>query len=199
MGSTANQSAPRHRPGGRTARTTQCIHVAVLELLTAQGHQACTFQNVAAQAGIERSTLYRRYRDRWAMIIDAYATRAEVEVTVTPTGNFRTDFRQLTWRFARFWSTSLAEAMLAAILAARGTPARDQVARFLDRRFAGFDDMFDQAIARGDLPATVDRVEMLERAAGSVVFHQLIAGRTVDEAWVDRLVADTLRSFPARS
>lgn len=197
MGSTAIGSEPRHRPGGRTARTTQRIHVAVLELLTTHGHDACTFQNVAARAGIERSTLYRRYRDRWAMIIEAYAARAEIEVVVTPTGEFRTDFKQLVWRFARFWSTRLAQAMLTAILAARGTPAQGQVALFLDRRFAGFDDMFDQAIARGDIPATIDRIEILERAAGSVIFHQLVASRVIDEAWVDRLVADTVRSIPA--
>ena len=198
MASTTKALELRHRPGGRTALTTQRIHSAVLELLTTHGHQACTFQKVAARAGIERSTLYRRYCDRWTMIIEAYAARAELEVAVTPTGNFQADFKQLIWRFASFWSTKLAESMLAAILAARSTPAQDQVARFLDRRFAAFDDMFDQAVARGDLGDHVNRSEILERAAGTVIFHILIANRLIDEAWVDRLVADTLRSLEMR-
>ncbi len=198
MASTAKTLESRHRPGGRTARTTGRIHSAVLELLTSHGHEACTFQNVAARAGVERSTLYRRYRDRWAMIIEAFAARAEFEVAITPTGDFSVDFKQLVWRFARFWSTTLAQSMLAAIIAARGTPAQDQVSQFLDRRFAAFDDLFDQAISRGDLPRSIDRIEILERAAGAVIFHMLIANRLVDEGWVDRLVADTVRSIEAR-
>lgn len=195
MASTTETLEPRHRPGGRTAQTTGRIHRAVLELLTTHGHEACTFQNVASRAGIERSTLYRRYGDRWAMIIEAYSARAEQEVAVIPTDDFGSDFKQLIWRFARFWSTKLAESMLAAMLTARGTPAQGQMTRFLDRRFAGFDDLFDQAIARGDLPRSVDRSEILERAAGAVIFHMLIANRLVDEEWVDRLVADTLASL----
>jgi AcrR family transcriptional regulator len=195
MASTVKALEPRHRPGGRTARTTDRIHAAVLELLTVHGHEACTFQNVAVRAGIERSTLYRRYSDRWMMIIEAYAARAELEVAVTPAGDFRTDLKQLIWRFARFWSTKLAEAMLAAIIAARGTPAQDQITQFLDRRFADFDDMFDQAIARGDLPPSIDRSDLLERLAGAVIFHMLIANRMVDEPWVERLLDDTIRSI----
>jgi hypothetical protein len=34
------------------------------------GLEACTFSNVAERAGVERSTLYRRYPDRMDMIID---------------------------------------------------------------------------------------------------------------------------------
>ena len=69
--------ARQRRPGGRTADVTRRIHEAVLELLVEGGIDACTFQNVASRAGVERSTLYRRNPDRWPLIIDAIIDFAE--------------------------------------------------------------------------------------------------------------------------
>ncbi len=74
------------RPGGRTAEVTRRINEALLELLAEGGLEACTFQNVAHRAGVERSTLYRRTPDRWPTIIDAIIELAEREPAVFDTG-----------------------------------------------------------------------------------------------------------------
>ena len=79
------------RPGGRTAEVTQRINEAVLELLVEGGIEACSFSRVAAKAGIERSTLYRRCPDRWLTIIDAIVDLAERETPLPATGSFRGD------------------------------------------------------------------------------------------------------------
>lgn len=197
MASTENHSG-KHRLGGRTARVTRQIHAAVLDLLMTRGHEACIFQNVAMRAGVERSTLYRRYPDRWAMIIDAYAARAGEELSIEPTGEFARDFKLLVRRFAQLWSTRLAEAILTVVLAVRGTSAQDRVNEFLERRFGNIDPMFDAAIARRELRPTIDRKEMLERAAGAVIFHILIRNELVDEPWIDRLVDDFVRLYSIR-
>ena len=48
-----DQPPRQKRPGGRTAEVTRRIYDAVLELLAEGGMDACTFQNVAARAGVE--------------------------------------------------------------------------------------------------------------------------------------------------
>jgi AcrR family transcriptional regulator len=73
------EQARQKRPGGRTAEVTRRINEAILELLAEGGLEACTFQNVAARAGVERSTLYRRNPDRWPTIVDAIIEMAERE------------------------------------------------------------------------------------------------------------------------
>lgn len=195
MTSTIRTAEMRHRPGGRTAKTTRRIRDAVLHLLVTRGHEACTFQAVAAAAAVERSTLYRRFPDRWAMILDAYGELAKAEVKVEPTGRFHSDLKMLIQRFVDLWVTPIGEAMLAMVATARGTPGQVQVEQFMARRFADFDPLFDGAIARGELPATANREAILERMAGVVIFRVLIANRTIDEHWVNQLAADTIRSI----
>ena len=86
------EDAPRRRrPGGRTADVTRRINEAILELLAEGGMGACTFQHVAARAGIERSTLYRRNPDRWPTVVTAIIDLAQRETAAFGTGSFRTD------------------------------------------------------------------------------------------------------------
>jgi len=55
------------------------------------GEEKCTFQNVARRANIERSTLYRRYPTRWAMMSDAFAAAYTDDLSFELTGSFRGD------------------------------------------------------------------------------------------------------------
>lgn len=62
MPSDTSPAPRRTRPGGRTERHTQAIYDAVLRLLEESGYGALTFNDVAEAAGVNRSTLYRRWR-----------------------------------------------------------------------------------------------------------------------------------------
>ena len=77
--STAVHTNSRRRPGGRTSDVTHRIHAAILELLIEGGVQECTFSAVAERAKVERSTLYRRFPDRWEAMIDAFMARAAAD------------------------------------------------------------------------------------------------------------------------
>ena len=57
MTSTTKKQPARHRPGGRTAPTTERIHAALIGLLVSEGHGACTLGRVADLTGLQRSTL----------------------------------------------------------------------------------------------------------------------------------------------
>ena len=77
----------------------------MIELLAEGGIDACTFQNVAAKAGIERSTLYRRNPDRWPTIMSAIIDFAERETPAADTGSFRGDLRKC-WAARRTFGRS---------------------------------------------------------------------------------------------
>src|SRR5438046_8510954 len=79
------------RPGGRTADVTKRVHEAVIDLIVSGGEEQCTFQNVARRAKVERSTLYRRYPNRWLMMSEAFASAYVDDLSFEPTGSFRGD------------------------------------------------------------------------------------------------------------
>lgn len=179
----------QRRPGGRTAEVTRRIYDAVLELLGEGGIDACTFQNVAARAGVERSTLYRRNPDRWPTIIDAIIDFAERETAPLDTGSFRGDLHGTLQKLAQALNSPLGPSLVAVAAAIQGGAAPGEGERFWTNRLERLGPMFRGAIARGELPTDANWEEIFSMAAGPVYFRRFIASRKIDEEWI-RLVTE---------
>jgi AcrR family transcriptional regulator len=175
------------RPGGRTADVTRRIHEAVLELLVQGGIDACTYQNVASRAGIERSTLYRRNPDRWTTIIDAIIDFAERETAPHDTGTFRGDVHATLNNLAKALNGPLGPALVTVAAAIQGGAAPGQGERFWKSRMERLAPMFDGAVARGELAADIDPEEIFSMAAGPIYFRRFIASKPIDEQWIQRV------------
>lgn len=189
MESTPPKRSSGKRPGGRTAEVTARVHQAVLQLLVERGIEHCTFKSVADRAGIDRSTLYRRYPDRWEMIIDAFIAFGASEVMPSLGSSFADDLMTVLRRLAGQLDTPLGTALIATAAALRQSSDRDYSRTFFDRRMAQLGPMFDAAIARGELPADVDREALFTFAAGAVYFRMFIAARRVDEEFIQSVVS----------
>lgn len=176
------------RPGGRTADVTRRINQAFLQLLTEGGIEACTFQNVASRAGIERSTLYRRNPDRWPAIMDAIIELAERETAPFDTGSFREDLTATLLNLAAVLNSPTGPALIQVAGALQSGVAPGQGERFWKSRQQQLAPMFDAAIERGELPADVDRDELFAVAAGPIYFRKFIASQPLTEAWVRKVV-----------
>ena len=195
MASTENLSMQHHRPGGRTARTTARIHDAVLSLLAENGIEGCTFVRVAQRAGVQRSTLYRRFPDRWAMMLEAYTARAQGIVAVEPSGDFVRDFKLLLTRFVENFASPLGAAVMTIVMAVQGTPAERHLRTFIDTRMGQIEPLFAAAVRSGQLDASVDHREVAERAAGAAIFRLFVERRPTDGPWVAKMVADLDRLY----
>lgn len=184
------------RPGGRTAATTHRIHDAVIALLAAGGHEQVTFQNVARRAEVERSTLYRRYPNRWAMLGEAYAAKFASQLVVRPGHSFARDLKAHLMNVAATLGSALGGAMLVAAAVARLDPTTAPTAgRFWEFRLRQQEAFVAAAIARGELPADVDRELLFAVADGPLYFRLLVVGRPIDEAFVDTVVADVCARY----
>jgi len=176
------------RPGGRTADVTARINHAAVELLIEGGSVACSYANVARRSGVDRSTLYRRYPDRWEMMIDAFMARAAADVMPDFTGHFRSDLKSVLTRLRDTLQGPLGPPLMTLAGELRAAHAGDYSRAYFDRRMAQLDPMFEAAIARGELPADADREEIFTFAAGAVYFRLFIAARAIDDGWIDALV-----------
>ena len=179
----------QRRPGGRTAEVTRRINEAVIELLAEDGLEACTFQNVAKRAGIERSTLYRRNPDRWPTITDAIISLAEREIPAFDTGSFREDLSATLVRLARVLESPLGPSLMQVAGALQSGVAPGQAERFWENRRKQLAPMFEAAFARGELPADVDCDELFGQAAGPIYFRKFIASKRLSDEWARQLVS----------
>lgn len=179
---------PHRRPGGRTADVTRRINEAVLGLLIEGGIDACTFQNVAARAGIERSTLYRRNPDRWKTIVDAIIDLADRETPFNDSGSFHADLTDTLQRLAAILSSPMGPPIMSVAAALQAGHGPGETGRFWANRQKQIRPMFDAAIARGELPVNVRQEDVFAMAAGPLFFRTFVIGRQVDDEFIAKVV-----------
>ena len=199
-----NQPSPSvhtnsRRPGGRTADVTRRVHEAIIELLIEGGVHACTVKAVAERARIERSTLYRRFPEKWDAIIDALMDRAASDVMPELGESFAHDLTSVLRKLRDILDSPLGPALLAVAVELRSADGGGYPRAYFDRRMAQLDAMFDAAVARGELPATADREELFTFAAGPIYFRTFIAGRQVDDDFIQAIVSSVCWLYCAPS
>jgi AcrR family transcriptional regulator len=176
------------RPGGRNADITRAIFAATTGLLVDGGFRAVTFQQVAALAGVGRATLYRRWPTTADLIGDAIRASAAELIVMPNLGSLRDDLRYLLREIADFIASPIGRAALTAGLSTASTDgavARDAhwTARWFDVR-----PMFERAVDRAELAASVDAEVWFAMSAGAIYFRQIVMNQVVDQSWIDRIV-----------
>lgn len=204
MASTENQPPPqfaenghRQRPGGRTAETGDRIAAAVVRLLVDRGVDYCTFTNVAALARVERSTLYRRYDNRWTMISQALFKYHAIDFAVDATGDFRDDMIAHLRKIAASLDSRVGRAMVVAAAIARveETPAGGQYWR---QRRAQLQPIIDAAVSSGQVRPGIAPDELFAASDGPLFFRMLIANAPIDEAFITQVVDNLVTLYVNR-
>jgi AcrR family transcriptional regulator len=188
--STSSKTEVARRPGGRTAEVTARVHGAITELLVEGGFEACTFSAVAERAGIERSTLYRRFPDRWDAIIDTWMERARMDVMPDLGASFAEDLASVLRKLVEALESRLGPALLRVAAELRARDDTDYSRAYFDARMAQLEPMFEAAVTRGELPAETDREALFTFAAGPIYFRMFIAGRQVDDDFLHAVVSN---------
>lgn len=178
----------RRRPGGRTERHSQAIVEATLSLLAEKGYGALSFSDVAQAAGVNRSTLSRRWTSRADLVIFAIGQSLTVQIIPADTGSLEGDLRHVLRQVGAYVSTPLGAAVLVASLEMELSDPPDRP-QWWTERLTVFDEMFDRAQARGEIPATFEREVAIALASGAIYFRRIAFGQVVDERWIDRVVA----------
>ena len=82
---------PTHRRG---AAVTERLLEVTLDLIGERG-PTISIDDVAATAGVNKTTIYRRWPDVATLIADAVAAHAATAIPIEPTGDVRADLRRL--------------------------------------------------------------------------------------------------------
>ncbi len=188
-------SSTRGRP--RSESVGDAIRTAAREILAGQGYDALTFEAVAARAGVAKSTVYRRYADRIALVVDVGNAITDLQLD-RDTGSLRRDLIVALVHTSVVFADGLTAAMLAAIVGQMAhDPALAEAMRgtVMARRIAVMEQIFRRAIARGEVPADIDWWLHSQRLVGPLFMRALLTRETIDATLVERLVDLELKSI----
>ncbi|WP_018332320.1 TetR/AcrR family transcriptional regulator [Actinomycetospora chiangmaiensis] len=188
----------RRRPGGRSARVRAAVLDAAVEVLLARGLADFRIAAVATLAGVHETSIYRRWGTREGLLVDALLQTSEQRLPVPDTGRLRDDLVAYATALARFLATPVGRALDQVLVLGDGPAMAEARGRFWTERAAGSTAMITRAVARGELPGTVDPRLAVEMLVGPVHFRLLLTRELVDAALATRLVDALLRGITVR-
>jgi len=164
---------------------------AVVGELIDNGYAGTTVEQVAARAGIAKTTIYRRWGGVDGLLADLMAEHAAQEIPVPDEGNLDADLRAL----ARGVITSLRDpairAAFASMIAAavQNPSAREVLSRFLAARTAKMTVIIGRAALRGELPPGTDDAAVIRTVTALIYYRLFITGEQPSQDIADSAAA----------
>ena len=184
-----SQSSVTGRP--RDSRRERAILDATLSLLTEVGYEQLSMEAVAGRSGAAKTTIYRRYRDKAALVAAAVEHRAPARPPQLGGESLRENLLSMVAWLAR----SIAEqevGLLGALFAGMRNDARlaQEMRRILRRDETAMTDGLVRQAAEQLAPGAAT---LFAEVAPAVIVHRIVvAGEPCDAAFVAHLVDDIL-------
>jgi AcrR family transcriptional regulator len=162
-----------------------------VDLLAECGLAAMSIEEVAARAGVGKTTVYRRWPSKGLLALDAFVTSFGAQQPLPDTGTLRGDLAAALQAWVHAVTRTPAGRMLTGLIAeAQHDPElrgawRDRVLEPLRVQHRV---MLDRAIARGEIASTVDREVVLDLLFGAAEHRLLLGHLPMTDAFVRAVV-----------
>ena len=196
-------TAAARRPDPRVERSRQAILDATRELLADGDVGSLTVEAVASRSGVAKTTIYRRWRDKWELALDAVMIdmipRFEKPVDV---GDTRKELLTFINQVVRMQASApFGPAMQGLVSQIATDPElarvyRDQV---VQPRMDQLAPVIERGIARGDLRPDTDVRLVHELLVGPIFYRLLFSGAPLTRNLGPRIVDAILAGFTPRS
>jgi len=196
----------KKRPPGRprSEESRQSILRSTLKLLKQEGgFPELSIEAIAADAGVGKTTVYRWWPSKAALVADAFSASADNELRFPDTGNVRSDMSLQMRRLIRIFRSDRGK--IVAALLAGGQSDEELIEAFRERflwpRRRQAYQTLQRGIDRGELPADSDLDLILDALYGPIYMRFLIRHAKLDEGFADEicgLVLKGLGASPAR-
>jgi AcrR family transcriptional regulator len=182
------------RSDERVEKSKRAVLAATFQLLAEEGISGVSVDEVSRRSGVAKTTVYRHWPSRSALLIDACSSLASANLESRPgppdTGHFKTDLLMLLNRMAgRLRSERWATILPSMIDAAERDPELAKVYVELHRAFmAPLYAIIERAKKRGELGASCDASEVVAAVVGPLFYRRWFSRQTMDEKFVRGIV-----------
>lgn len=187
----------RKRPGGRATGVVSAVYAATLEILEEGGYERLELPLVAARAGVNKTTVYRRWPTKAELVRDICLLRMQEDVPLPDTGTLHGDLSSLLLSIQIALASPLISGLIQSIITqGRKTEAMERMrAQFWSERYALSGLLVERAVERGELPAGTNSRQFLELACSPLFFRGVITGELFAKDEIIEIARRTILAF----
>ena len=182
---TAN-GASAGRP--RSDEAHKAILDATLELLADVGFSALKVEGVASRAGVGKATIYRRWRSKLPLVVEAFSLLPSLEEV--DSGDLVTDLKQMLRAYLELFNTTPLGTVLPSLAGERRH--NQALSKLLDpvlrERRQPLRRALERAVARGELPSDLDLELAVDLIVGPIAVRLFFGGGRISPRLIDPIV-----------
>jgi len=184
----------------RIERSRQVILRAALDELGEAGYGAFTIESVAARAGVGKSTIYRHWPGKLALIADAFEAAHQHAVPPLDGLTAREALERLLRHVAEVVTDPAFAAPIPALIegAERDPRLREFRHRYSALRRESLTSLITQGIADGEFRACADTELAAQALLGPIFYQRLLTSEPFDPGRAGELITMVLGSAPDR-
>jgi AcrR family transcriptional regulator len=177
------------RVGGRSERVVRDVRSAAAAEMARVGYVALRVEDVAARAGVNKTTVYRRWPTKADLVKDMLRGLGGDLCEAPDTGSLERDLLELLRRFIARVTTPEGQGIYRMLMAELHQPEVEAFARSLrEEHAAPWHTALGRAVSRGDLPQGSDTKLMIEMIRGAVANRIYRLHEPVDEGFLEGVV-----------
>ena len=192
---------PIRVPGGAW-RTRERAVAAAARILRRDGYARLTMERVAAESGVAKTSLYRRWPTKAALCVDLYLDVAQRELHDPDAGEVTRDLQAIAATVVRVQTRTIAGPALVGLIAeAQLDPDANAalIADFAERRRAITRRVLARAIERGEIRRDTDIDLVIDAIGGATTFRLLQRHAPLTQRFTDALVELVLAGCRVRA
>lgn len=168
---------------------TDAVHAATMAALIEGGLDGLVIEEIAARAGVNKTTIYRRWGTREALVAAALTANSGSQIALPDTGSLQGDLVALALQVRDAITAPASRALMTAMAGGHHHDELRTITQgFWASRFAATRPILDRAIARGEVPSEIDFDALLTRLVGPIWFSVFGPGRDPDDVFVRECV-----------
>ncbi|QRO02675.1 TetR/AcrR family transcriptional regulator [Archangium violaceum] len=162
---------------------------ATLEELALVGYGALRIEDVAARAGVNKTTIYRRWPMKQELVDAALHSVTVARIIQPDTGSLRGDLLEIGRHMATLMSSAEGQALRRILIAEERNPEFMAIAGLLRESMDALPlPVIEAARTRGELAPGLESVLPFQVLAASVQHRLFMERRGIDEGYLEQLV-----------
>ncbi|MGV2826690.1 TetR/AcrR family transcriptional regulator [Myxosarcina sp. GI1(2024)] len=197
----AKTTAKSGRGRPRSPETRAKILKAAYEMLNEVGFMDLTIEGVAERAEVGKPTIYRRWKSKTALAMDAFLEMVTPEIAFPDTGSAQDDFKEQMQKIVKLMNSPRGE-VLANVIGC-GQADRELIAvyreNWLSPRREDAKKIFQRGVERGELKKGIDAEVAIDALYSPLFYRLLLKHQPLTDKFVNELVDVVMNGLTANS